>query len=391
MNVIAPRTGSRCWPRRVLMTADAVGGVWQYALDLSAAFSRRGTEILLPVMGDAPRPHQLAAANSIPGLHLGSAPYRLEWMEDAAADVDASAVWLLTLARRFRPDVIHLNGYAHAALDWECPVVVAAHSCVRTWWRAVHGEDPPPAWDEYATWVATGLAAADVVIAPTHAFLAMLEAAYGHVETATVVHNGRSGAGARPLAGKEPLILCAGRLWDEAKNIPALDAAAAGLPWPVCVAGMAERPDGLPSRTVASMRLLGPLSDAEVRSWCNRAGIFVSPALYEPFGLAVLEAAQSGCALVLSDIPTLRELWDGAAVFVPARDPAALRQALTELIAEPDRRRALGEAAACRAGCYTLEAMAQGTLDAYDRAADRWSFATGRGADRAGRAAEALS
>ena len=47
-----------------------------------------------------------------------------------------------------------------------------------------------------------------------------------------------------------------------------------------------------------------------------RTAVFVSPALYEPFGLAVLEAAQAGCALVLSDIPTFRELWDGVALFV---------------------------------------------------------------------------
>ncbi len=31
------------------------------------------------------------------------------------------------------------------------------------------------------------------------------------------------------------------------------------------------------------------------------------PARYEPFGLSVLEAALSGCALVLGDIPSLRE------------------------------------------------------------------------------------
>ena len=55
------------------------------------------------------------------------------------------------------------------------------------------------------------------------------------------------------------------------------------------------------------------------RAGSARCPIFVSAARYEPFGLAVLEAAQAGCALVLSDIPTFRELWDGAALFVPRR------------------------------------------------------------------------
>jgi glycosyltransferase involved in cell wall biosynthesis len=306
-------------------------------------------------------------------VRLVSAPYRLEWMDDAAADVDAAGVWLLTLARRFRPDVIHLNGYAHAPLPWNAPVVVAAHSCVATWWRAVHGEDPPPTWDDYAAAVACGLAAADAVIAPTAAFLAMLEEAYGPVEGAAVVHNGRAATGAFPETGKEPLILCAARLWDEAKNVACLDAAAAGLPWPVAVAGDTDRPDAGASSRFGHVNALGSLDAGEMRSRCNRAAIFVSPALYEPFGLAVLEAAQSGCALVLSDVPTLRELWDGAAVFVCPRDARALHRALATLIADPERRQALGQAAALRAGRYTPELMLEGTRAAYARASGRRS------------------
>jgi glycosyltransferase involved in cell wall biosynthesis len=379
MNVIAPAASPHpcAPPRRVLMTADAVGGVWHYALDLAGGLSRRGSEILLAVMGDAPGPGQRAAAAALPGVRLVSAPYRLEWMDDAAADIDAAGVWLFTLARRFCPDVIHLNGYAHGHLAWNAPVLVAAHSCVKTWWRAVHGEDPPPPWDDYGDAVARGLAAADAVIAPTAAFLSMLEDAHGPIEDAAVVHNGRAATGAFPETRKEPLILCAARLWDEAKNVACLDAAAAGLPWTVAVAGATDRPDGGVTGPFAHVSPLGSMSGGELRSWCNRAAIFVSPALYEPFGLAVLEAAQSGCALVLSDIPTLRELWDGAAVFVCPRDARALHEALARLIADPERRRALARAAAVRAGRYTPEPMLEGTLAAYARAAGRWSPAPG--------------
>ena len=69
--------------------------------------------------------------------------------------------------------------------------------------------------------------------------------------------------------------------------------------------------------------------------WLAARPVFVSAALYEPFGLAVLEAAQAGCALVLSDIPTFRELWDGAALFVAADDAAGFAAALERA----DRRR----------------------------------------------------
>ena len=50
----------------------------------------------------------------------------------------------------------------------------------------------------------------------------------------------------------------------------------------------------------------------------GRAAIYALPARYEPFGLSILEAALSGCALVIGDIPSLREIWADAALFVPS-------------------------------------------------------------------------
>ena len=93
--------------------------------------------------------------------------------------------------------------------------------------------------------------------------------------------------------------------------------------------------------------------------------IFASAARYEPFGLGVLEAAQAGCALVLSDIPTFRELWEGAAVFVPAEDPQAFAAAFRQLLADPEEAEWLGRLARVRAGRYTVERMVEGMLDVY--------------------------
>src|SRR5690606_7562193 len=93
--------------------------------------------------------------------------------------------------------------------------------------------------------------------------------------------------------------------------------------------------------------------------------VFVSAATFEPFGLAVLEAAAAGCALVLSDIPTFRELWDGAAQFADPRDPAAFAAAIEALIEDPERRTALGEAAAARAARFTPAATATAMAGIY--------------------------
>jgi glycogen synthase len=343
---------------RLLMTADAVGGVWPYALDLTRAYRAGGVEVTLAVLGPEPTAAQRAAAQRA-GLDLVHRPGRLEWMPEAWADVDLAGEWLLGLAERTRPDVVHLNGYAHAALPWQAPAIVVAHSCVRTWWRAVRGSEAPAEWTIYTRRVRAGLRGAATVVAPSRAMLQGLREEYGREFTGQVIPNGSSalpGPVAPPV--KEPFVLASGRLWDEAKNITAVCDVAPSLPWPTCVAGDAAHPCGGRFEAGNSVRLLGRLPAAEMGRWLRRAAIFVSPARYEPFGLCVLEAAAAGCALVLGDIPSLRENWEGCAVFVPPDDRAALHRAITRLAGDNRRRARLAASARARARHFTVGAMA---------------------------------
>ena len=108
--------------------------------------------------------------------------------------------------------------------------------------------------------------------------------------------------------------------------------------------------------------LLGALDERRSERLAWRSGRS-SPrtALYEPFGLAVLEAAQAGCALVLSDIPTFRELWDGAALFVAAATTPRLCAEAVTGAARTIRLDGVGTASAPRserARLYDLEASA---------------------------------
>ena len=109
----------------------------------------------------------------------------------------------------------------------------------------------------------------------------------------------------------------------------------------------------------------GPLAEAEVLGWLSRATVFAEPARYEPFGLAALEAALCGCALVLGDIASLREVWQDAASFVAADDADALAHAVNRLLDDPAWRERAAGAAGARAARYTTEAMARGYLNAY--------------------------
>src|SRR5947208_2460470 len=93
---------------------------------------------------------------------------------------------------------------------------------------------------------------------------------------------------------------------------------------------------------------------------CRKCGAITeggcaAPAKYEPFGLASLEAALSRCARVLGDIATLRELWDGAAVFVSPDDPQQLAAALRTLQDDEAKCAEFGSKAWMRAQHYSLE------------------------------------
>jgi glycosyltransferase involved in cell wall biosynthesis len=355
-------------PRRIMLTADTVGGVWTYAAELARALDARGIEVALATMGAPLRRDQwrdLAGARNI-AVHEGG--YALEWMPEPWADVDAAGEWLLELERTVQPDVVHLNQFSFGALPWRAPRLVVGHSCVCSWWRAVHGTDAPAEWDGYRRRVRVGLAQADLVVAPTRAMLAALDQHYGPLPPALAIPNARDPRPFRP-ARKDELILAVGRLWDEAKNVAALAQVAAHLPWPVYLAGEMRAPGNAAARTgsdsFSGARLLGRLPAGTLARWMRRAAIYALPARYEPFGLSVLEAALARCALVLGDLPSLRELWTGAALFVPPNDPDTLRAALRTLMLRQDLRAELADAAYRRAQEFSVERFAGAYLDAY--------------------------
>jgi glycosyltransferase involved in cell wall biosynthesis len=354
-------------PRRVLLTTDTVGGVWTYAVELGRSLARRGVEVHLATMGAPMQPHQRLQVTGCRGLTVHEGSWRLEWMQDPWDDVDLAGAWLLGLERQVEPDLVHLNQFAFGDVPFRVPKLVVAHSCVVSWWQEVLGGDPPAGWAEYRRRVGNGLAGADLVAAPTRWMLESLARNYGCSTPALVLPNGRSAAMVRP-SPKQAFVFSAGRLWDEGKNLAALDEAAVGLPWPVRVAGSCAHPDGRVTRPKA-VDALGELPPHKVLQQMACAGIYALPARYEPFGLSVLEAALSGCALVLGDIASLRETWGPAAVYVPPGDPAALRQALLALIERPADRERLAAAAMRRASHFTTDTMTAAYLQAYARLA----------------------
>lgn len=350
---------------RVFMTTDGVGGVWQYALELARGFAVRGIETIFAVLGPSLCSAQSKEADRVPNLHVIETGLPLDWTATAPGEVDRAGRVLAELAGRYAADVVHLNAPALAVrVEYHAPLVVVAHSCVATWWRAVRGGPMPADFEWRTRCMARGLAMADVIIAPSRSFAAALTAVYGPDLKVAVVHNGRDRPSGSDGLQKDHFVLAAGRLWDEGKNIATLDRAAARMRAPVFAAGPLTGPDGSTTR-YAHLRHIGQLSETELAAWYSAAPVFASVARYEPFGLAVLEAGRSGSALVLSDIPTFRELWEGAALFVDGGDDLALGHALQDLLDSPGRVRSLAAAARARSSGYSSRAMVEATLNVY--------------------------
>jgi glycogen synthase len=350
-------------PKRLLMTTDAVGGVWTYSLELIRALAPYDVEIALVILGPKPTAAQMISAERLPNCRVLQRGRALEWMEDPWEDVDAVGQWLMDVAEDFAPDVVHLNDYSHAVLPWRCPVVVVAHSCVLTWWRSVKAEAAPARYEEYRRRVEAGLLAASAVVTPTAAYRKQITKEYGLHTPAEIIPNARATQAFAPRA-KEPRILSAGRLWDEGKNLQLLDRIAPEVSWEIALAGETELQNAV-AFSGRRLRRLGRLDEPALAHVFGAAEIYAAPAYYEPFGLAILEAALCGCALVLSDIPTLRENWQTCALFVHPDDDRGWVHALNELAENPLERKWLQTRARQRALTFSPARQAQSYVELY--------------------------
>ncbi|WP_260599954.1 glycosyltransferase family 4 protein [Sphingomonas endolithica] len=338
---------------RLLLTTDAVGGVWQYSLELAAALASHNVETVLAVLGPPPSADQRLALTELSNVTLIETGLPLDWLCDGPDPVRAAGGTIADLAAREGIDLVQLNMPTLAAdARFTMPVVAVTHGCVATWWAAARGEPLAPAYNWHRAMMARGLAAADRVVAPSHAYAAIVAAAYDLPTEPHAVHNGRSLPTPAPLLPQQDAVLTVGRLWDSVKNARLLDQVAAGLAVPFHAAGAVTGPHG-ETITLTHLRALGEISGAALAARLAARPVFVSAASFEPFGLAVLEAAAAGCALVLSDIATFRELWDDAASFVAQGDVAGYRSAIERLVGDPMLRQSMGDAARVRAARYT--------------------------------------
>jgi glycosyltransferase involved in cell wall biosynthesis len=233
------------------------------------------------------------------------------------------------------------------------------------------------------------------VIAPSADSLRLAEAAVGGFAAGTrtrVAYNGmdvariRREAAAPPPAdvlGEGPVIGMVGNL-DARKNpillVEATSTIRAAVP-SLRVLLIGAFPDAAEeARVRGRIRELGLEDVVRVTGFLAnpfplvaRLDVLVHPARRDPFPLALLEGMALARPIVASAVGGIPEmLVDGAsALLVPADDAAALAAAVTALLRDPARRRAIGDAALARlTGTFSLDGFADAMFGAFDRAVE---------------------
>lgn len=309
---------------RVLMTTDTIGGVWTFTKELSSELLAQGCEVALVSLGRLPSISQQAWVETQRSrwgsrFRFDASDAPLEWMQENGRAFSGPEPLLRRVADEFGPDLLLSSQFCFGALDCPVPRIVVAHSDVLSWADACRPEGlADSAWlGRYCELVSRGLVQADAVVAPTAWMMSALREHFAVPETCMVIANGRSIKLVERVRSRKLQAITAGRLWDEAKNLRMLEDVVS--PMPVLIAGEAEYESNQLRLGPGNAHLLGAVGEDKLLQLFRESAIYICTSVYEPFGLAPLEAALCGCAVVANDIPSLREVWgDGAAYFCGA-------------------------------------------------------------------------
>lgn len=184
------------------------------------------------------------------------------------------------------------------------------------------------------------------------------------------------GLAAQLQLGERPLVLCVAAKRAH-KNLHSLVRAWALLPAPRPLLVLPGSPTPYEERLRAlvqeldlqdCVRLVGWISDEDLRWLYEAASCFALPSRLEGFGLPVLEAMARDVPVACSDIPVFREVAGDAAMLFDPLSPESIAESVRRILGEADLARELVQAGRRRCAKFTWQATAQATLESYRRA-----------------------
>jgi len=116
-----------------------------------------------------------------------------------------------------------------------------------------------------------------------------------------------------------------------------------------------------------NLRVLGVVNDRLLGALYRKARAMVYPTFLEGFGRPVIDAQALGLLVVCSDIPVLREISGGAAIFVDPSRPTSIAAAILTAVDEPDRWAGLVSLGYDNASLYTWGRSLEAFLSACDQ------------------------
>ena len=185
---------------------------------------------------------------------------------------------------------------------------------------------------------------------------------------------------ARARAGGEPYWLYVGGfdprkgIGDLLEALAAANASGAAVPAIVLAGALNAEAEACRARAAAlglHVRFPGYVADADLATLYGGASLFLYPSRYEGFGIPALLALAAGTPAIVSDGGALPEVVGDAATVVPAGDVPALARAIAAAASAPASGESTAARGRTRAAAFTVEAMAERTFRAYERAASR--------------------
>lgn len=357
----------------LITRSDTLGGAHIHVRDVCHAMIQRGHEASVMVGGRGPFTEALRA-KGIPHRCLATLKRPISPLDDARAPLEIRGA-----LREIQPDLVSIHSAKAGILgrlacaSLGIPALFTAHG-----WSFTDGIPAPRRALYWSLEVATWRLARRIIVVSDYDRELALRSHIGTPERVVRVHNGMPNLPDLELAqpATRPLRMVTVARFDDQKDYPTLLRALdrlRDLPWEIDCIG--DGPGLEPTRAEVirmgledRVRCVGLRRD--VPEFLSRAQLFLLVSNWEGFPRSILEAMRAGLPVVASDVGGSAEsVVDGETGYVvPRGDDRALAGRIAELIASPDRARAMGDAGRQRyCDRFTFERMLDETVTFYDQ------------------------